>query len=138
MRFTIWAASVVLLAASAYAQQPEAVRINVPFGFTVEHTTLPAGEYTVSNAAVGSAKLLALENVESRRTVLFAGNPLELAKPAAQSSLVFTEHNGGYMLAEVWFAGFSAAVDLPNAGPVNELAITASNHAPDAVVIASR
>ncbi len=139
MRFPIWAASAVLLAAaSAYAQQPAAVRINVPFGFTVEHTTLPAGEYMIANAAVGSARLLALENVESRRTVLFAGDPLELAKTAQQSSMVFTQHEGGYVLAEILWAGYSSGVELPSAGPVDEVAITASNRAPDAVVIASR
>jgi hypothetical protein len=139
MRFTIWAASAVLLAAaSAYAQQPAAVRINVPFGFSVEHTTLPAGEYTISNAAVGAGRLLAMENVDTRRTILFTGNPVELAKTAQQSSLVFTQHENGYVLAEVLWAGYSSGVELPAAGPVNEVAITASNRAPDAVVIASR
>jgi hypothetical protein len=46
MKFATWAA--LLMAVSASAQQPNQVRVTVPFAFTAGGTTMSAGEYRVA------------------------------------------------------------------------------------------
>ncbi len=48
----------LLLAAGSAAAQSKAIRADVPFNFTVNGTTMPAGAYTVSKTANGINTLL--------------------------------------------------------------------------------
>ena len=137
MSFRLSVAPVMLLALaalSAYAQSPAALRVSVPFQFSINNTTMPAGDYSISRAGVGNTRLLALRSDDNRHTVLFAGNASMLASAAPQSSLVFNHDNNNYVLAGIWFAGYTSGVKLA----AHESAMTASQHPPEVVIIASR
>src|ERR1039457_950970 len=60
--------AVVLLGASGLQAQTEATA-TIPFEFSVQNTTLPAGDYTMS-AASKSHDVMSIENVETRKTIL--------------------------------------------------------------------
>lgn len=137
MSFRLPVASAVLLAVaalSAYAQSPAALRVSVPFQFSINNTAMPAGEYSISRAGLGDGRLLALRSSDNRHTVLFAGNAAALASAAQQSSLVFNHNDNNYVLAGIWWAGYTSGVKLA----AHESAMTASQHPPQVVVIASR
>ena len=137
MSFRLPVASAVLLAVaalSAYAQSPAALRVSVPFQFSINNTAMPAGEYSISRAGLSDGRLLALRSSDNRHTVLFAGNAAALASAAQQSSLVFNHNDNNYVLAGIWWAGYTSGVKLA----AHESAMTASQHPPQVVVIASR
>ena len=137
MSFRLSVAPVMLLAVAAlsvYAQSPAALRVSVPFQFSINNTTMPAGNYSISRAGVGNARLLALRSSDNRHTVLFAGNAAVLGSAAQQSSVVFNHDNNNYVLAGIWFAGYTSGVKLA----AHESAMTASQHPPEVIVLASR
>jgi hypothetical protein len=121
-------------ALSVYAQSPVALRVSVPFQFSINNTVLPAGDYSISRAGVGEGRLLALRSGDNRHTVLFAGNAAVLASAAQQSSLVFNHDANNYALTGIWFAGYTSGVKLA----AHESAMTASQHPPEVIVLASR
>ncbi len=137
MSFRLSVAPIMLLAVaalSAYAQSPTALRVSVPFQFSINNTVMPAGEYSISRAGVGEGRLLALRSSDNRHTVLFAGNAAALGSPAQQSSLVFNHSDNNCVLAGIWFAGYTSGVKLA----AHEPAMTASQHPPEVIVIAAR
>ncbi len=137
MSFRLSVAPALLLAAAAMslsAQSPAALRVSVPFQFRVNNTAMPAGDYSIVRAGVGDGRLLALRSSDNRHTVLFTGNAAMLASAAQQSSVVFNHDNNNYVLAGIWFAGYTSGVKL--AAP--ESATTASQHLPQVIVLASR
>jgi hypothetical protein len=126
-----------LAAASVYAQSPIALRVDIPFEFAIGNTTMPAGEYSISRGGAG-AGLLAIESADNKHTALFAGNAAVLGSPARQSSLAFDHYQSGYVLADVWWAGYASGLKLPVSKTAQESAATASLRQPEVVVIASR
>ncbi|HXN49714.1 MAG TPA: hypothetical protein VN893_23885 [Bryobacteraceae bacterium] len=136
MSFRLSVAPAVLLAAAAmsvYAQSPAALRVSVPFQFSINNTAMPAGDYSISRAGFG--RLLALRSSDNRHTILFAGNAAMLASAPQQSSVVFNhDDNNNYALAAIWFAGYTSGVKLG----AHEFPMTASQHSPEVIVLASR
>ena len=137
MSFRLSVAPVMLLAVaalSAYAQSPAALRVSIPFEFSINNTAMPAGEYSISRAGVGNVRLLALRSTDNRHTVLFAGNAAVLGSPAQQSSVAFNHDDNNYVLAGIRWAGYTSGVKLA----AHESAMTASQHPPEVIVIAAR
>lgn len=140
MRFRLLIAPVMLLAlaaASVYAQSPLALRVTIPFEFTIDNTAMPAGEYSVRRAGAG-AGFLAMQSIDNGHTVLFAGSAAVLGSPAQQSSLVFNRYDSDYVLAGIWWAGYTSGVKLPLSKSAQESATSASLRQSEVVVIASR
>ena len=75
---------------------------DIPFEFTVQNTTLPAGSYTVS-AASASHDLMSIRNNETKRTILVSAPSAESGYRRAQEKNVVVFHKSGdhYFLAEV-------------------------------------
>ena len=90
----------VLGASGLYAQTKTTATI--PFEFTVQNTTLPAGEYTMS-AASKFHDVMAIGNVETRKTifVLAPSNVSEYKGAPGKSVVLFHRTGDRYFLAEV-------------------------------------
>jgi hypothetical protein len=139
MRFRSMIATVLfsaLAAASAYAQSSEAMRVTVPFDFTVHKTAMPAGTYTIHRADGNDGGLMLMRN-SGGSAVLFQGRSAVLAPPAERSSLAFRHEESGYVLTDIRWAGFTTGVDLPERG-VKEQATASSLPQSELVVIAAR
>jgi hypothetical protein len=93
--------AVVLLGASGLHAQTEATA-TIPFEFSVQNTTLPAGDYTMS-AASKSHDVMSIENVETRKTILvLAPSNVSEYKGAKDKNVVLFHRIGDrYFLAEV-------------------------------------
>lgn len=135
-----WFATVMLAAlgaASANAQSPNTLQVTIPFAFTVNDTTLPAGDYTVSPSLNGS-RVMAIRNSEKRSTVLFVGSTTEQSAAPDRSNLVFRLCGDDYFLTGIWWAGYPAGVKLPVPRSVAEPVNTAGLRPPEVMVILGR
>jgi hypothetical protein len=93
--------AVALLGASGLSAQTKATA-DIPFAFTVQDTTLPAGEYTMS-AASASHDVMVIRNVETRKAILLLAPSNQTEYKGAQAKNVVLFHRIGdqYFLAEV-------------------------------------
>jgi hypothetical protein len=135
MQFGKLFAPVVLAAlgvASAAAQSPGTLQVTVPFPFTVNGVSMPAGDYSISRSGAESSALLGMRSNDRRHTLFFAGSPAVLGNAAAASSLVFRHVGSEYSLADIWWAGYSAGVQL---APAKESPATAALHRPEVTMV---
>jgi hypothetical protein len=95
------AGMVALWGASALSAQTKAVA-GIPFAFTVQDTTLPAGEYTMSNSSPAH-NLMLIRSVETRKAalVLTPGSGSAYRRSDDKSVVVFHKVGDRYFLAEV-------------------------------------
>jgi hypothetical protein len=80
------AAGMTLSAAAAYGQIP--LKANVPFAFRTSNASLAAGKYAITNLEAGDARLMRIENLNSRHSIYLAGNP-QVNKTPGKARLVF-------------------------------------------------
>ena len=93
--------AVALWGASGLYAQSKATA-DIPFDFTVQNTTLPAGHYTMS-ATSTSRDLLLIRNVEAHKAVLVLASSSESGYRRTQDKNVVVFHKVGdrYFLADV-------------------------------------
>jgi hypothetical protein len=104
IRNTVLAASAILLLAGGTAQASTTpiVKAKVPFAFTVNGRTLPAGSYTVERDDTSRALLIrGTGNTHAGATAITirdGGRDPAGSKPA----LTFKQHEGQYRLSGIW------------------------------------
>jgi hypothetical protein len=93
--------AVALLGASGLYAQTKATA-TIPFEFTVQNTTLPAGDYTMSPASP-SHQLMLIQNTETRKgaMVLAPSGSSEYKGAPDKNVVVFHRIGDRYFLAEV-------------------------------------
>lgn len=103
----------LLVVLSVHAQDPgTAIRASIPFDFTVEGRTLPAGKYEVRRITDDPTGLM-IQNIYHRRDVaLFKTEPRDARSIPNHSLLVFHRYGDSYFLSEVVNAGDDRAEDL--------------------------
>jgi hypothetical protein len=93
--------AVALLGASGLYAQTKATA-NIPFEFTVQNTTLPAGEYTISKTST-TRDVMVIRNDETKKAVLVLAPGSESGYRSARDKNVVVFHRSGdrYFLAAV-------------------------------------
>ena len=93
--------ALALLGASGLSAQTKATA-TIPFQFTVQNTTLPAGEYTVS-ATSATHDVMTIRNTETRKAVMVLAPSSESGYRRTQDKNVVVFHKiaDRYFLAEV-------------------------------------
>jgi hypothetical protein len=117
------------------AAQTFRLNADIPFAFTVQGKTLPAGEYTI--ASNGSEEYMELRNVQSKEGVLAIGMPVGSSKTleVAASKLVFQRYNDRYFLAEVWDGSDAIGRELNTSAEERAVAKETAGVKPEIVVI---
>ena len=100
------AAMLVGISTFSQAQEQNAWKVNVPFDFTVRHTHLPAGTYTVKE----SGKFVMLTSMNGKTGTVLT-NSEYIAKPAQHSSLTFQVDGGAYDLVQIRNMGSGTALN---------------------------
>ena len=98
--FTMLVAILTLTMVSAVASangQTITAKASVPFEFVVGDTTLPAGDYLVSNATTFAIRIT---KVDSKDVALRLSDPVE--GKAGKPRLVFHKYGQRYFLAQIW------------------------------------
>ena len=93
--------AVALLGASGLRAQTTATA-NIPFAFTVQNTTLPAGEYTMSEASQ-TGNLMSIRNPEAHQAIVVVapGGDKAYRRAGDKNVLVFHKVGDRYFLAAV-------------------------------------
>jgi hypothetical protein len=126
--------SLLLVAGSAFAQGGQ-IRATIPFNFTVSHTTLPAGDYSVSTTG-GTGSILVIQGANGKALKLVGSNLVQASKLSDRTKLVFRCYGDRYFLAQVWMRGSQMGRELPKSNLESEIAMDAAAH--KVVLVASR
>jgi len=123
--------AVALLGASGLSAQTEA-NANIPFEFTVQNTTMPAGHYTMS-ASPTTRDLMVIRNAETKKAILVLAPSSESGYRDARDKNVVVFHQVGerYFLAAVKTDAVCGRIAPSNA----ERELAANGNQPVAAVI---
>ena len=98
---TIRNLSVALLAASTlFAQEPQRLKFEVPFGFHVGDKILPSGMYTLETNTVGN--MMRVRSVDCKASAMTLSNAIGPATKPNEGKLIFSRYGDQYYLSEVW------------------------------------
>lgn len=76
----------------------------IPFDFSVDYKTMPAGQYSVQTVATASDALL-IQSADGKNSALRPSAATERVQKNATARLVFHRYGDRYFLAEVWSGG---------------------------------
>jgi len=107
-------------AVASNAQSANKFAVDIPFEFSVDYKTMPAGAYVVETVASASHALL-IQSADGKTSVLRPSEAIERTQTAATARLVFHRYGERYFLAEVWSDGEKSGRQLKKS--VDELAI---------------
>jgi len=131
-----WAVLLMLVAVSGYAETIRAMRVTVPFEFSIHDRVLPAGEYLVSQVSTNGVTVFSLRSREDQPAIYFLGTAISRNSESGSASAVFHRYGNSYFLADLWWGGmFAPGIDVPESKAERELAKTASLRRPDQVVL---
>ena len=85
--------------ATAHAQTPSKVHVDIPFEFSAGKKTLEAGVYTIKRM---SGNLVSLQKTGGESVILNAPVTLTATGDQAVERLVFNKYDEHYQLAEIW------------------------------------
>ncbi len=92
----------VFVLVMANAEAPVIAKVNVPFGFVVENTTLPAGMYNIEEVDTNE---ISIYNSKMDVRVSVMTDPIKAEPQAPYSELVFNEYGNKDFLSKVWVEG---------------------------------
>lgn len=109
-----------LVVGSAFGQTM--VRAQIPFDFTVGNSTLPAGEYVVSQFVPGDGTVMEIRSANSGAHIYVQTSATESAKAPAENKLVFRRYGDQYFLSQIWNERQLVGRGLPISDRERELA----------------
>ncbi len=107
-RFALVAVAALVTAVSAGAQD-HGLKANVPFNFTVNGDSLPAGNYTIGSS---SANVLSLKSQQGKVNIWAIGMA-STNEPGEPGTLLFHKYGDRYFLSEIRYPHSSTKVHLP-------------------------
>jgi hypothetical protein len=89
-----------LAVASAHAQAPSKVEVNIPFEFSAGKTTLPAGVYSIKRM---SGNNVTLRSANGKSSVILNAPVTDTSiDPNAVERLVFERYGDQFALSQIW------------------------------------
>ncbi len=125
-------AAAVMTASSATAQH-NLIEANVPFNFTVNNTSLPAGSYTFGFDSMYPGLLVIRDRTKSARARVIGRSGS--VDRGTNDMLIFHRYYGQYFLGEVRFESASNGILLP--ATKIERQVGRVNHNPDLALVAA-
>jgi hypothetical protein len=127
LSLSIWVVALVaLLAGASSAQSPRLVMtVDVPFGFVVGNTALPAGEYAVY-AGYWPARVIRIQNVNTKQNMFSVAIPSRNKGMAQASELVFHRYGDNFFLRKLTLSGYDDSTTVPESKLERELELAAA------------
>jgi hypothetical protein len=98
-KVSLFLALLVAVCLPAFAQAQ--IRLNIPFNFSAEGKSLPAGHYQVERLFDGNLAAWRLVNDDGQATVVLT-NSVQSPKTAHPASLVFRNTGTTFSLVQIW------------------------------------
>ena len=123
------AIALLLGAFSVYTQAENVpfIRVSIPFDFTVENQTLPAGDYTILDSDVHPQVVVWLQSADGKHTAIVRTYPSYALHPSARTQLIFQRYGGEYFLSQIWTLGSSSGREVQLSNRTKELAKNGSS-----------
>ena len=122
--------------ASIHAQEPVKLKVNIPFGFHVGPTAMPAGVYNLQNGRAARGMLTVTSPTGEVAGVNIGTIPNTTAHAPKSGKLVFHKYGGDYFLYQVWSPESTAVATLPACAQEREMIAKGKN--PDQTILAAR
>jgi len=100
-----------LMAAGSAMAQNRAVEVTVPFSFTVNNTTLPAGSYSIASDPTHPNTLVVRDRTGSVKAVNVGIS--DASSIGKTSTLIFHRYGSQYFLSEIRFASANSSLYFP-------------------------
>ena len=129
--------AICLITTTTHAQKSSTLvlRFRVPFPFTVENTTLAAGEYEVRQP---TQFVLALRNVENQASAFEHVQPANSSKEVdGRARAVFNRYGGAYFLAAISDGSWQSTYDFDRSTIEKELTRKSPTRQPEVVSVLS-
>jgi len=91
----------------AQTESQRLMKVNIPFAFSVEDHSLPAGEYLV--LTVTPERSIRIVSADGKHSAIVNDLPNYATNPSPSSRLVFHKYGNEYFLAQVWTGGQNVA-----------------------------
>ena len=95
----ILGAAVLLVSGTARAE--DILDVNVPFPFTVNHESFPAGRYQLSQDTLSGPAVMILRNRNTTQAAVIATHQADGRGPS-QPALEFQRRENQYQLSSIW------------------------------------
>lgn len=106
------ALAAVFVSSPARADDELYVTAKIPFTFTVENTTLPAGVYTIRRVEDPPSREMMIESKNGAHRVLFLTDDVNAITAAPKTELVFHTYGDNLYLSQLWQDGDTTGVEL--------------------------
>ena len=110
--------SVVINASQTYGQLTQVIKVDVPFTFSANNKTFPAGTYLI-NPAADSRALWKIQSASQKRGVFLLARNLSEVAQAGNTRLTFRRYGNRYFL--ISFKTPSYQIELPQSGSEKDL-----------------
>jgi hypothetical protein len=132
--------AIIILATAftAGAQQITAQRViaNIPFAFTANNKTLPAGKYTITVLNSSSDRgALQIRSMNGRFSAMVLTNTV-IGKSSDTAKLVFERYDDRYFFAQVQLAGESTTLAALHSNKEHKHAVTTAKKKSLVVIVA--
>lgn len=115
---SIVAASALLVIAGgtpvSHAQVTDSVEADIPFGFTVKNTSLPAGHYTIKRIISTEPGIMEIFGDDYKHPLLIMVDSAQVLTGPQKTELIFERIGGDqYFLSQIFEAGDNIGVAIP-------------------------
>ena len=97
--------ALTMLALTQVAQAQQAMVADIPFSFVAAGTTLPAGEYRLSQQTPIPSVLLLRDQDDPHNAAFIQTYRAQASEAPSKSKLVFHRYGNRYFLSQVWTQG---------------------------------
>jgi hypothetical protein len=119
IRILITTLLVAAVSVSVHAQQRQLLTVTVPFAFTAENSSLPAGTYTVST--LPPYNMIRVQSADGQKVAMIPAIPSPTSAESERTKLVFDRIGNQYFLSQVWEQGSNLRRDLRSGKLAQEL-----------------
>jgi hypothetical protein len=128
----------VIVSAAPFAQAQARARASVPFEFSLNQTSMPAGTYEVKSL---NGQVLSVRNLETGDARLLIASVHVQASEATgtpHAKMVFHKYGDQYFLSQIWDGQSNIGIAFPESKREKELQLAGDNHQPELVVLAMK
>jgi hypothetical protein len=98
------------------------IKVSIPFNFTVENQTLPAGDYTISDSDLHAQSVIWLRSLDGQNVAVVHTHPTFSLDPSARTQLLFQHSGSEYFLSQLWTVGSTSGREVQLSERAKELA----------------
>jgi hypothetical protein len=111
----------LMLAGPAFAQNLN-LHAKIPFSFSVNKSSLPAGQYEVRAINAAGGRALVIDNRDTNVSMIVLTNAVAKSGYSDKSKLVFKRYGNQYFLSQIWVSGSDTGREFPRSTRETELA----------------